>query len=67
MGDLYKVKDITTGKFLYWTLPQVLGEINRDRSEDWTDYNASDWREGWFQWVDGNGYFKLRYVREGEG
>ena len=58
MADLYKVKDITTGKFLYWTLPQVLGEINRDRS---------DWREGWFQWVDGNGYFKLRYVIEGEG
>ena len=30
MADLYKVKDITTGKFLYWTLPQVLGEITSE-------------------------------------
>tara|TARA_R100000935_G_scaffold50459_1_gene76359 strand:- start:39 stop:461 length:423 start_codon:yes stop_codon:yes gene_type:complete len=64
--DNIKVKDCETGEILTWTLTQVLGEINRDRSEDWTDYNASDWCEGWYEWVDGNGYFKLVNLTEGE-
>ena len=34
-------------------------EINRDRSEDWTDYDVSDWREGWEHWVKGDGYLEL--------
>ena len=29
-----------------WTIPQILEEINRDRSDQWTDYDLSDWREG---------------------
>ena len=29
-----------------WTIPQILEEINRDRSAEWTDYNESDWQEG---------------------
>ena len=31
-------------------------EINRDRSEDWTAYNESDWREGWNEFVEGDVY-----------
>ena len=29
-----------------WTIHQILEEINRDRSDQWTDYDLSDWREG---------------------
>ena len=54
-----KVRDVETRKVLTWTLNQVLEEINRDRSEDWTDYDASDWREGWEHWVEGDGYLEL--------
>ena len=53
-----KVRDLETGKNLIWTLTQVLEEINRDRSKDWTDYDVSDWREGWREWVEGD-YFTL--------
>ena len=27
-------------------LEDILEEINRDRSDEWTDYDESDWREG---------------------
>ena len=59
-----KVRDVETGKVITWTLNQVLEEINRDRSEDWTDYDASDWREGWRDWVQNDGYFEL--IEKGE-
>ena len=36
----------------WWTIPQILEEINRDRSEDWSAYDESDWLEGWLEWVD---------------
>ena len=29
-----------------WTVAEILEEINRDHSGDWTDYDESDWREG---------------------
>jgi hypothetical protein len=59
-----KVRDVETGKVTTWTLNEVLEEINRDRSEDWTDYDASDWREGWRDWVQDDGYFEL--IEKGE-
>jgi len=62
--DNIKVRDVETRKVLTWTLNQVLEEINRDRSEDWTDYDASDWREGWRDWVQDDGYFEL--IEKGE-
>ena len=62
--DNIKVRDVETRKVLTWTLNKVLEEINRDRSEDWTDYDASDWREGWRDWVQDDGYFKL--IEKGE-
>jgi len=42
-----------------WTLDEVLEEINRDHSEDWTDYDETDWREGWNEWVVGDGYYTM--------
>ena len=27
-------------------LSDILDEINRDRSEGWTDYDETDWQEG---------------------
>lgn len=54
--NTYQVKDIETGEIHVWTLSQVLEEINRDRSENWTAYNESDWREGWDEFVEGDVY-----------
>jgi len=28
------------------SLAEILEEINRDRSADWTDYDETDWKEG---------------------
>jgi len=39
-----------------WTLDEVLEEINRDRSAHWTDYDETDWKEGWNEWVEGEFY-----------
>lgn len=36
-----------------WTVYQILREINRDRGACWTDYDESDWQEGWILFVEG--------------
>ncbi|KKN11366.1 hypothetical protein LCGC14_1027060 [marine sediment metagenome] len=51
-----KFKDINTGQIIDWNLKQVLEEINRDRSEEWTDYDKTDWLEGWEVWCEGDCY-----------
>lgn len=62
--ELYKPLDIEATKrkgfdiFIYWSLSDILTEINRDRSENWTNYNKSDWQEGWNEWCEGD-YYKL--------
>ena len=48
----YRVKDIETGEVFTWSLAKIL-------HEDWTDYDVSDWREGWEHWVKGDGYLEL--------
>jgi hypothetical protein len=49
----YKIKDLLSGATYEWTVRDILNEINRDRSSEWTDYDETDWREGWNQWVEG--------------
>ena len=39
------------GKIYHWTMKQILHEINCDRSNDWTDYNETDWQEGLDEWT----------------
>jgi hypothetical protein len=39
------------GKVLEWTMPQILEEINKDHSDQWTNYDASDWQEGLNEWT----------------
>ena len=34
------------------TLYDILNEINRDRSEAWTDYDQNDFQEGLEEWTD---------------
>lgn len=42
------------------TVRELLEHINADRSEEWEDYDASDWREGMEHWTE----YKL--ITEGE-
>ena len=39
------------GDVAEWNIHEVLEEINRDRSDEWTDYDESDWLEG-LDWTD---------------
>lgn len=43
------------------TLPQILEEINRDRSEEWTCYDESDWVTGMTMWTN---YRFLKEIEE---
>lgn len=51
-----KVKDLKSGKIQERSLEGILEEINRDRSGSWTDYDETDWLEGWNEWVEGEFY-----------
>lgn len=62
----YFVKDIETGAILIWTMQQILDEINRDRSEDWTPYNERDWLEGWQEWCEGDCYTLIKELTIGQ-
>lgn len=50
------IKVIETGEIQQWTLDAILEEINRDRSSKWTNYDESDWEDGWDEWVEGEFY-----------
>ena len=43
---MYELYNKSTKNFVNVSLENILEEINRDRSNDWRDYNESDWREG---------------------
>ena len=46
-----------------WTMQQVLDEINRDRSDQWEDYDETDWIEGWNEWVEGEFYHLVGFTK----
>jgi hypothetical protein len=46
MSRVYKIRDVEDGSVYNMTLPMILEEINRDRSDEWTNYDVTDWREG---------------------
>jgi len=48
----YLIKNRETKKIRVWSLQQVVNEINRDRSDEWTPYNKTDWKEGWKNFVE---------------
>tara|TARA_R110000868_G_scaffold34728_1_gene125164 strand:+ start:358 stop:534 length:177 start_codon:yes stop_codon:yes gene_type:complete len=51
-----KLIETETGATINWSLSQIIKEINRDRSEEWTPYNKKDWKEGWAEWCEGDYY-----------
>tara|TARA_R100000951_G_scaffold114120_1_gene117696 strand:- start:10755 stop:10943 length:189 start_codon:yes stop_codon:yes gene_type:complete len=55
----YKILYIEENEIHEWSLQEIIEYINADRSNEWTDYNESDWKEGWDEWVKGEGYYKL--------
>ena len=42
----YKLLNIETDEKITMTLNEIIQEINRDRSDEWQNYNESDWKEG---------------------
>ena len=52
-----------------WSLEEVLTEINRDRSDEWSDYTEEDWQDGWDEWCEGEFYklLDIRYKEEKQG
>ena len=47
----YTIRDIEYNTTFQMSLEEILEEINRDRSEDWQDYDETDWREGLTEWT----------------
>lgn len=43
----------------FWTIKDILEHINDSRSNEWTPYNETDWKEGWKEWVEHEGNYKL--------
>ena len=56
---MFKVLDLVTGEVLEWSLTDVLTEINRDHDKEWIDFDASDWREGWKEFVQDSGLYRM--------
>jgi len=46
MSKIYKIRDVEDGSVYKMTLPMILEELNRDRSDKWASYDETDWREG---------------------
>jgi hypothetical protein len=48
----FLVKDTVHGDEREMSLKELLEEINRDRSDEWTNYDETDFREGLEQFTD---------------
>lgn len=49
----YRIIDNEKDYLTHWSAERVLKEINRDRSEEWTEYNESDdLVEAFKHWVE---------------
>lgn len=55
----HKILYIEENEIHEWTIEEILEQINYSRSNEWTDYDESDWEEGWNEWVAHEGYYKL--------
>lgn len=53
------VKNIQSGEIFLWTLTEVLEEVNRDHSDEFTPFDESDWQSGWDEWVAESGFYTL--------
>lgn len=45
-GKQYVLRNTRTDEYVTMNLEEILEEINRDRSEEWQDYDETDWQEG---------------------
>jgi hypothetical protein len=54
----YKIVSVDKEQYeeYYWSVDEILEEINRDRSGDWTDFDHSDWKDGWLGFCEGDWY-----------
>lgn len=50
--SLYLLKYTEDNSKVIMTLEEILVEINRDRSDEWTDYDVSGWKEGLSEWTE---------------
>lgn len=48
----YKLIDTETLEYSVHSLTWILNEINRDRSDEWTDYTKEDFIEGLHEWTN---------------
>ena len=51
----YKITDEATGEIWLWTAQELLEEVNRDRSNEWTDYDLEDLEDGLYdvlEWIE---------------
>jgi len=62
---MYKVKNLETNQIENWSIEQILYEINRDHSPEFTEYNEKDWEEGWKEWCEGQ-YYSLITTKNNE-
>lgn len=46
LDTVFTLKDIEYNTTFRMSLTEIIEEINRDRSEEWLDYDETDWREG---------------------
>lgn len=50
----------------FWTIPQMLQEINDDKYMSWNHYMPSDWLQGWNDWVENKGFCRLYHASNGK-
>jgi hypothetical protein len=63
---VFTVLDLISNEELTWDILDVLDEINRDRSADWTDYTKDDWYDGWNSWCEDDDYVMLSIEDKGD-
>ena len=48
-----------------WSVDEIVEEINRDRSPEWSDYDETDFKEGWRAFCEGD-WYTIKELIEGD-
>jgi hypothetical protein len=68
MDDLvFQVTDLYSREVIVWNIDDVLYEINRDTSSEWSEYTVEDWVDGWAEWCEGDVYTMYSIVDSKDG
>lgn len=64
---VFQLVDLYSREVIVWGMEDIIYEINRDTSSEWSEYTVEDWVDGWAEWCEGDVYSMYSIVDSRDG